>query len=256
MNAAARSKSIEAICEAYVPSGERRNTYTRGARPTAWVSSATGEESIRLRHQRDRCRVAYRQRGGWCPLKMAARGCWLAHVHEDDLRGALAPLLAFMGRQPLTRAIAELEASLGGRRGEEVSATIRRHDVSPDLLRSAFVARERFGRINDVIHATAIVLALPSLFDDDEVLKRPSLAAGNDPSRPFDIETNRRVAEFKFSRWDGHDAGESVSCSRTWSILRRGSGWADGPTVCARFAANHISPDNGVDGGMGTQPNG
>ena len=32
------------------------------------------------------------------------------------------------------------------------------------------------------------------------------LAAGNDPTRPFDIETDRRIAEFKMSRWDGHDA--------------------------------------------------
>jgi len=39
-----------------------------------------------------------------------------------------------------------------------------------------------------------------------EVLYRPSLAAGNDPSRPFDVETTLRVAEFKLARWDGSDA--------------------------------------------------
>ena len=38
------------------------------------------------------------------------------------------------------------------------------------------------------------------------MLKRPSLAAGNDPSRPYDVETDRRIAEFKLARWDGHDA--------------------------------------------------
>jgi hypothetical protein len=140
-------------------------------------------------------------------LKIASRACLLAYVRADDLQEALAPLLAFMGAQPLTQAISDLEASLGGCHAEEIPATLRRHDVSPSLLRSAFVARERFGRINDVIHAAAIVLALPALLDDAEVLKRPSLAAGNDPSRPFDVETDRRVAEFKFSRWDGHDAG-------------------------------------------------
>jgi hypothetical protein len=42
--------------------------------------------------------------------------------------------------------------------------------------------------------------------EPDEILRRPSLAAGNDPSRPYDVETDRRVAEFKLARWDGHDA--------------------------------------------------
>jgi hypothetical protein len=65
----------------------------------------------------------------------------------------------------------------------------------------------KFGRINDVIHAVAIALTLPRLLEPGERLKRPSLAAGNDPSRPFDIETDRRAAEFKLSRWTGHDAG-------------------------------------------------
>jgi hypothetical protein len=74
-------------------------------------------------------------------------------------------------------------------------------------LRSAFFARREFGRINDVIHAAAIAISLPHLLQPGEVLKRPSLAACNDPSRPFDVETDRRIAEFKLSRWDGHDAG-------------------------------------------------
>jgi hypothetical protein len=125
----------------------------------------------------------------------------------DDLQVRLAPLVAFMGSQPLTQAIAVLETSLAGCRGAQIPATLDEQEVSSSLLRSAFFAREQFGRINDLIHAAAIALALPKLLEPDEILKRPSLAAGNDPSRPFDVETNRRVAEFKLSRWDGHDAG-------------------------------------------------
>lgn len=30
---------------------------------------------------------------------------------------------------------------------------------------------------------------------------------GNDSTRPYAVATDRRVAEFKLSRWDGHDAG-------------------------------------------------
>jgi hypothetical protein len=32
------------------------------------------------------------------------------------------------------------------------------------------------------------------------------LAAGNDSRRPFDLETDQRVAEFKLARWRGADA--------------------------------------------------
>jgi hypothetical protein len=190
-------------------------------------------------------------------LKMAGEACWLGPVHEEDLLVELAPLLAFMGAQPLTQAISELEASLGGRRADEIPATLRRHDVSPRLLRSAFVARERFGRINDVIHATAIALALPTLLEDGEILKRPSLAAGNDPSRPFDVETDRRVAEFKFSRWDGHDAGRKRQLFK--DLVHLAAADLNGrrvATVRSRFAAHYFSPDDRLDRWMGAQPHG
>ncbi|WP_436776620.1 PE-PGRS family protein [Yinghuangia sp. YIM S09857] len=79
--------------------------------------------------------------------------------------------------------------------------------IDADLLAAAFTVREAFGRVNDVIHATAIASALPRILDPGEAIrKRPSLAAGNDPSRPFDLETDKRVAEFKLARWAGADA--------------------------------------------------
>ena len=37
----------------------------------------------------------------------------------------------------------------------------------------------------------------------ERLANRPSLAAGNDPSRTFDLETDRRVAEFKLAIWNG-----------------------------------------------------
>jgi hypothetical protein len=128
-------------------------------------------------------------------------------VPGENLAERLAPLTAFMGAAPLTTAIAGLERGLDGCGKSDVARLLQAQGVSADLLRAAFVARAEFGRINDVIHAAAIALALPQLLEEGEVLKKPSLAAGNDPSRPYDVETNRRAAEFKLSRWDGHDAG-------------------------------------------------
>lgn len=128
-------------------------------------------------------------------------------MSNEDLGTRLAPLTAFLGATPLTQAIAQLERALDGSVAEEVPERLANEGVTDDLLRAAFDARAEFGRINDLIHAAAIGLALPHLLEHGERLRRPSLAAGNDPSRPFDVETDRRIAEFKLSRWDGHDAG-------------------------------------------------
>jgi hypothetical protein len=127
-------------------------------------------------------------------------------LDERDLEVAVRTLARFISDAPLTTTIAELEHDLDGRRKDEVEAIIRARGFSSDLLRGAMLIRGRLGRINDLIHATAITLALSELMTPGEVLLRPSLAAGNDPSRPYDVETDRRVAEFKLSRWDGSDA--------------------------------------------------
>ena len=123
-----------------------------------------------------------------------------------DLAAALAVVTQFIGRSSLTETIADLEYAMEGSEGSEVRGIARQAGISEDLLSSALLARMEFGRLSDVIHASAIALGLPDLLEPAEVLRRPSLGAGNDSSRPFDVETDRRVAEFKLARWDGHDA--------------------------------------------------
>ncbi|WP_245790408.1 hypothetical protein [Streptomyces monashensis] len=44
------------------------------------------------------------------------------------------------------------------------------------------------------------------LGDEERITVCPSLGAGNDPSRPYDLETDQRIAEFKLARWRGADA--------------------------------------------------
>jgi hypothetical protein len=125
---------------------------------------------------------------------------------DDDFSSALKSLGAFLDRAPLTDSIADLEEALEGSTVAQVDDLLEAAGVSPDLLRDALVVRERIGRVSDVIHATAIALSLPELLQPGEVMARPSLGAGNDMSRPFDLETDRRVAEFKLARWTGSDA--------------------------------------------------
>lgn len=124
----------------------------------------------------------------------------------DDFASALKLLGAFLDRAPLTDSIATLEGALEDATQADVEGLLKDAEVSPQLLRAAMIVRERIGRVSDVIHATAIVLSLSELLQPGEVLVRPSLGAGNDPSRPFDLETDRRVAEFKLAQWKGKDA--------------------------------------------------
>lgn len=123
-----------------------------------------------------------------------------------DLATALQELTGFLESTSLTSMTAELEHEIAGCTRDDLAPLLVERRITPRLLTAALRVREDFGRLNDVIHATAIVLALSSLLEPGETLKRPSLAAGNDPSRPFDVETDQRIAEFKFARWDGHDA--------------------------------------------------
>ncbi|QES49280.1 PE-PGRS family protein [Streptomyces venezuelae] len=124
-----------------------------------------------------------------------------------DLGTAVAVLAQFLDHQPLTEAIAALEHRLHGADTRRATAAAADGGVNTDLLVSALAVRESFGRLNDLIHAAGIMLAVPHVLNEGETItKRPSLGAGNDPGRPYDLETDQRVAEFKLARWRGADA--------------------------------------------------
>lgn len=131
----------------------------------------------------------------------------LPEVAVTDLGEEIKTLLTFLEQVPLTQSVRELELALDGCDGEAAAERAAEAGMNEELLKAAVVTRRKLGRINDVIHASAIALVLPTLLEDGEVVQgRPSLAAGNDPSRPYDLQTNRRIAEFKLAQWAGADA--------------------------------------------------
>src|SRR5208283_3156081 len=71
-----------------------------------------------------------------------------------------------------------------------------------DVLGAAGQIKQLAGQINVVIHALGILLCLPHILRAGEVIEYVSLGAGN-TNRNFDLETNQRIAEFKFIRWQG-----------------------------------------------------
>lgn len=124
-----------------------------------------------------------------------------------DLAAAVTRVMAFAPGGSLTQVISTLERDLKDGDGATAVRLAAEKAVDEDLFEAAVEVRRNLGRLNDLIHASAILLVLPLILEDGEkIVVPPSLAAGNDPSRPYDLETDRRVAEFKLSKWTGADA--------------------------------------------------
>jgi len=128
------------------------------------------------------------------------------HVSAEQAGAAFSTLVTFLRGSPLTNGVSALEHQLVDADRHTVAAVTAQAGLTDDLLRAALIVRRDVGRVSDVIHAAVIALALPVILDEGEtVINRPSLGPGNDKSRPYDLETDLRVAEFKVAVWSGGD---------------------------------------------------
>lgn len=125
---------------------------------------------------------------------------------QHDAVQAFLQLDSFMSRHALTATLSGLEVQLASVNRVDAIRVAVGSGFDENLLDAALVVRERVGMLDTLIHAAVITQVIPMILDDDEVLiKRPSLGAGNDPGRVYDLETNKRIAEFKVSSWKGRD---------------------------------------------------
>ena len=74
--------------------------------------------------------------------------------------------------------------------------------VSPRTLSAALSLKQIASQVNVMIHALGILITLPYILEEDEIIGSISLGAGN-TGKKFDLITDRRVAEFKFIQWRG-----------------------------------------------------
>lgn len=118
-----------------------------------------------------------------------------------DLFSAIRLLEKFKGVD-LTSTLARIESSIGGLGPQEVPELLVANDVHQGALSAAGLVKEVSGQINVMIHALGILLCLPAILEPGECVESVSLGAGN-TGKKFDLETNRRVAEFKFINWRG-----------------------------------------------------
>jgi hypothetical protein len=118
-----------------------------------------------------------------------------------ELTEAVAALQKFTDPD-LTRVISRIELAIDGVNAESCATLVSQCGVTSELLGAAGMVKRIAGQINVVVHAVGILLCLPHLLQSGEVVEYVSLGAGN-TGRSFDLETNKRIAEFKFIRWQG-----------------------------------------------------
>ena len=118
-----------------------------------------------------------------------------------DLDQVIKLLKRFQGAS-LKQSLASIEVAAIGLDVEGARALCRARGVDNDLLQAAMSLKRVAGQINVIIHAAGILRSLGSLLEPGEIIESASLGAGN-TGRRFDLETNRRVAEYKFIDWKG-----------------------------------------------------
>lgn len=119
----------------------------------------------------------------------------------SDLAKAIHLLSAFSGSDLGTR-IADLEWRSCGCDKASCQQMLIDDDVTAELLAAACEIKRSVGQINVVIHMLGVLLIVPRILAPGERIEYVSLGAGN-TGRAFDLETDRRIAEFKFINWRG-----------------------------------------------------
>jgi hypothetical protein len=105
----------------------------------------------------------------------------------------------------LAAKIGELEFQFAGVSKAEMSKRLHAASISHGLLEAARTIKRASAQIDIVLHALGILVLLPSILEDGEKVESLSLGAGSAETKRFDLETNRRVAEFTFIDWRGND---------------------------------------------------
>lgn len=73
--------------------------------------------------------------------------------------------------------------------------------VNYDLYNTAQEIKKQSSRIDEIIHSMGIINSLSKILKKNEKIERISIGSGNSNSK-FDLITNKRIAEFKFSLWN------------------------------------------------------
>lgn len=104
--------------------------------------------------------------------------------------------------ESLTKSLSDIESLICSMGINEVQSFCGNRGIDDAFLASALSIKKVAGQINVIIHAAGILRSLQSILEPGEKVVSVSLGAGN-TGRKFDLETNYRVAEYKFIDWQG-----------------------------------------------------
>ena len=96
----------------------------------------------------------------------------------------------------LRQKIGQLEKMFQGKDSHQIADLLPKIAVNSNLLIAGIALKQVVGQINVLIHAVGILICLPYVMEEGEVIEALSLGAGN-TGRPFDVETNQEIAEFE-----------------------------------------------------------
>lgn len=144
------------------------------------------------------------------------------------IAGAMHLLRTFRGSD-LTRTIRGIEKSLKGVSVDGYLPVLAKSGAKKEILGAAGLVKQLAAQIDVVVHTLGILLCLPQILSPGEIIEYVSLGAGN-TKRKFDLETNQRIAEFKFIRWQG--GSESI---RQNSLFKDFYGLAEQETQKEKF---------------------
>lgn len=117
------------------------------------------------------------------------------------IEDALQAIELFQGKS-LTENLAVIERQIIGKSLGHLSDFCLEHRINDNFMDSALLIKRLAGQINVIIHAAGIIKSLNGILEDGELVESVSLGAGN-TGRLFDLETNFRIAEYKFIDWQG-----------------------------------------------------
>lgn len=120
-----------------------------------------------------------------------------------SLDPAIEAIENFQGKS-LTKSLSDIEALINKTKMglPEVQSFCDSRHIDDEFLASALSIKKVAGQINVIIHAAGILRSLQYILEPGEVIESVSLGAGN-TGRKYDLETNFRVAEYKFIDWQG-----------------------------------------------------
>ena len=105
-------------------------------------------------------------------------------------------------KDSLASSLSVLENNFQGIYRDDCEALLAAQGIDLSLMFAALALKQAASQVNEIVHAVGIMLALPHILENGEVVETLSLGAGN-TGKPFDVETNLRIAEFKFIDWEG-----------------------------------------------------